>query len=81
MSKGERIPHSVIAVAREDARFKAIEMRRLDHRMEVLWTKSLPVENQTWSGFAAECGLAPDADRRDRASKKHAATVNEKTAT
>ncbi len=75
MSKGERIPHSVIAVAREDARFKAIEMRRLDHRMEVLWTKSLPVENQTWSGFATECGLASSADRRDKTSRKHAPTV------
>lgn len=75
MSKGEKIPHSVIAVAREDARFKAIEVRRLDHHVEVLWTRSLPVENQTWSGFAAECGLASDADRRDRASKKHAPTV------
>ncbi|MEN6577386.1 MAG: hypothetical protein ABFD90_13670 [Phycisphaerales bacterium] len=75
MSKGEKIPHSVIAAAREDARFKAIEVRRLDHHVEVVWTRSLPVENRTWSGFAAECGLASNADRRDRTSKKHSPAV------
>lgn len=75
MSKGERIPHSVIAAAREDARFKAIEVRRLDHHVEILWTKSLPVESQTWSGFAAECGVTSNADRRDKTPRKHAPTV------
>ncbi len=75
MSKGERIPHSVIAAAKEDARFKAVEVRKQDGRVEVVWTKSLPVENQTWSGFAAECGLAANTDRHDKATKKHSPAV------
>jgi len=75
MSKGEKIPHSVIAAAREDARFKAIEVRRLDHHVEVMWTKSLPVENRTWSGFAAECGLGGNPGGRDKTSKRHSPAV------
>ncbi|HNS20835.1 MAG TPA: hypothetical protein PKH24_10070 [Sedimentisphaerales bacterium] len=75
MSKGERIPHSVVAAAREDGQFRAVEVRRLDGRVEVVWTRSVPAENQTWSGFAAECGLASHGDRRDRTTKRHAPTV------
>ncbi len=75
MSKGERTPHSVIAATKEDARFRAIEVRRLDGHVEVVWTRSAPAENQTWSGFAAECGLTSDADRRNRVSKRHSPTV------
>ena len=30
MSKGEKMPHAVIAAAKEDARFKAVEVRRQD---------------------------------------------------
>ena len=70
MSKGEKIPHSVIAAAKEDARFKAVEVRRQDGRIEVVWTKSLPVANQTWSGFAAECGLASNTDRHDKTAEE-----------
>ena len=75
MSKGEKIPHSVIAAAREDAQFKAIEVRRHDSRVEVVWTRSLPVEKQTWGGFAAECGLSSGAGRQDRASRRHSPSV------
>jgi hypothetical protein len=75
MSKGEKTPHSVIAVAKEDARFKAVEVRRQDSQVEVLWTKSLPAEKQTWSGFAVECGVASNADSRDKTAKRHSPAV------
>jgi len=75
MSKGEKILHSVIAAAKEDARFKAIEVRRQDSQIEVLWAKSLLVENQTWSGLAVECGVASNTERHDRTLKRHSAVV------
>jgi hypothetical protein len=75
MSKGERTPHSVIAVAKEDARFKAVEVRRQDRQVEVLWSKSVPAEKQTWSGFAVECGVASNADGRDKTAKRHSPAV------
>ena len=39
MSKGERLPHAVIAAAKDDARFKAVEVRKQDNVIEVLWTQ------------------------------------------
>lgn len=75
MSKGEKLPNAVIAAARDDMRFKAVEVRRQDSGIEVLWTRSSPAENQSWSGFAAECGLAPSTDRQARAPKKHSPAV------
>ncbi len=76
MSKGEKIPHSVVAVAREDARFKAVEVHRHDRQVEILWTRSLPADRQaTWSGFASACGLAPDANHHDKVSKRHSPAV------
>jgi hypothetical protein len=75
MSKGEKTPHSVIAVAKEDAKFKGVEVRRQDGKIEVLWTKSLPAEKQTWSGFAVECGVASNADGRDKTTKRHSPAV------
>jgi hypothetical protein len=75
MSKGEKLPHVVIAAAREDKRFKAVEVRRQEGRFEVLWTRSLPSESQSWSGLAAECGLAPGTDRQAKALRKHTPAV------
>jgi len=76
MSKGEKIPHVVVAVAREDARFKAVELHRHDRQVEILWTRSLPADGQTWSGFAGECGLAPDGTSHDsKMARKHAPAV------
>lgn len=75
MSKGERIPHSIIAVAKEDGQFKAIEVRRQDGRVEVVWTRSLPAEKQTWGGFAVECGVVSNPDHHDRTAKKSSPAV------
>jgi hypothetical protein len=75
MSKGAKTVPSVIAVAKDDARFKAVEVCQRDGQVEVLWSRSLPAAERTWSDFAAECGFASGAGGPDRTSKKHAAAV------
>lgn len=62
MSKEAKISHSIIAVARDDARFKAVELRRRDGAVEVVWTRSQPAEGRTWADFAAECGFTAGAE-------------------
>jgi len=74
MSKGERMPHVVVAAAKDDARFKAVEVRKQDNTIEVLWTKSLPAD-QTWTAFAATCGLTAGRDGRDKVQRRHTASV------
>jgi len=75
MSKGARTSQSIIAVAKDDARFKAVEVREHDGVVELVWAKSLPAEERTWDDFAAECGLVVSADGRDKARRKHAPCV------
>jgi len=75
MSKGEKMPHVVIAAAKDDGQFRAVEVRKQEDTLEVLWTKSLPAGDQTWSAFAAACGVAAGPDGRDRALKRHASSV------
>jgi len=50
---------SAIAIAQEENKFKAVELRKRDADFEVVWTKSSNTGDGSWSGFAAECGLAP----------------------
>ncbi len=75
MSKGERVPHVVIAAAKDDACFKAVEVRKQDNVIEVLWAKSLPADSQTWTAFAATCGIPAPRDGHDRAARRHTASV------
>ncbi len=74
MSKGEKIPHVVIAAAKDDARFKAVEVRKQDGGFEVLWAKSLPAD-QTWTAFAAACGFPTGRDAHDKTPRRHVASV------
>jgi Tfp pilus assembly PilM family ATPase len=75
MSKGEKTPHVVIAAAKDDGQFKAVEVRRQEDTLEVLWTKSLPAGDQTWTAFAAACGVTAGPDGHDRVLKRHASSV------
>jgi Tfp pilus assembly PilM family ATPase len=75
MSKGEKTPHVVIAAAKDDGRFKAVEVRKHEDALEVLWTKSLPAGEQTWTAFAAACGVAAAPGGHERAQKRHAPAV------
>jgi len=75
MSKGEKTPHVVIAAAKDDGQFKAVEVRKQEATLEVLWTKSLPAGDQTWTAFAAACGITAGADGHEKALKKHVSSV------
>ncbi|MCL5278751.1 MAG: hypothetical protein M1376_02450, partial [Planctomycetes bacterium] len=75
MSKGEKTPHVVIAAAKDDGRFKAVEVRKHDDALEVVWTKSLPAGDQTWTAFAAACGVTAGSDGHDRTLKRHTPSV------
>jgi hypothetical protein len=88
MSKGEKGPHLVIAAAKEDARFKAVQVRRHDHAVEIQWAKSLPAGSGTavdhrqdadatgtWTALAAACGLTAGREGHDRMPRRHAACV------
>jgi hypothetical protein len=75
MGKGDKMPHVVIAATKEEARFQAVEVRKHDNTFEVLWTRSLPAAEGTWTGFAAACGVATGRDGHDRLSRRHAAAV------
>ncbi len=75
MSKGEKTPHVVIAAAKDDGQFKAVEVRKQEDGLEVLWTKSLPAGDQTWTTFAAACGVTAGPDGHDRVLRRHVSSV------
>lgn len=51
-------PRSVIAIAQEESKLKAIELREQKGGLRVLWTKSSEDTDTDWRVFAAECGLS-----------------------
>ncbi|MFZ2149117.1 MAG: hypothetical protein WAV28_18050 [Sedimentisphaerales bacterium] len=53
-----RTQQSVIAIAQEETKLKAVELREKDGTLEVLWTKSSKDAYTDWRAFAAECGLS-----------------------
>ena len=75
MTKGDKAPHAVIAAAKDDARFKAVEVRKQDGVVEVLWAKSLAATGQTWTAFAALCGIPDARDGHDKAARRQPASV------
>lgn len=60
------IQRSVIAIAKQDDKLKAVKIRKKMGGFEVLWTKSSKDADADWRLFAAECdlsvGLAAQAD-------------------
>ncbi len=69
------IGHSAIAIAQEENKFKAVELRKRDAEFEVVWTKSSNTGNGNWSGFAAECGLPPVTAKHTRFSHDRVGVV------
>jgi hypothetical protein len=59
-----KTPLSAIAIAQEEGRFKAVELRKKGGAFEVVWAKSSKGTDTNWRLFAAECGLSvePTAD-------------------
>ncbi|MBN1506736.1 MAG: hypothetical protein JW955_07815 [Sedimentisphaerales bacterium] len=75
MNKNPKTTRSIIAAAKDDTQFKAVELRVHDDEVEILWAKSVSNDERTWSHFAVECGLAQAADARGRFPHKDATTV------
>lgn len=75
MSKSVKAPDTVVAATKDDRQFKAVEVRRQNGALEVLWAKTLSSESQTWSGFAAECGFVSETDTRKKLSRPCVASV------
>jgi len=72
---GEGLAHtkagqSVISITKDGNRLKAVELRRHDVSLEVLWTKSSEADGD-WSAFAVECGLATEAAKPTRTGRKN----------
>ncbi len=61
MSKGTKTPHALIAVTRDEADFRAVEVRRHDQAVEIAWTRSDAAGGRSWSDFASQCGFSVDA--------------------
>jgi len=57
---------SAVAIAQEENKFKAVELRKRDGVFDVLWTKSRKASDADWSSFAAECGLATVTTKRTK---------------
>ena len=49
---------SVIAIAKIDNEFRAVELRERNGTFEVIWTKSSGDGDTNWHAFAAECGIS-----------------------
>jgi hypothetical protein len=55
-----KVLHSVIAIAQEDGKLKAIELREQNGTINILWTRSSEDGTGDWRAFAAKCGLSVD---------------------
>lgn len=49
---------SVVAIVKEDGKFKGVELRKRNGSTEILWTKTAQSADTDWQSFAAECGLS-----------------------
>jgi len=63
---GQALSGSVIAIAREDGKLRAVEIRKRDGGFEVLWAKSGEADNSDLGLFAAECGLSAGSSGQAR---------------
>lgn len=80
MSRSAKAPHSVIAVMRDETQYRAVQVQRLDGIVRVLWNRSGAIETQTWSEFAAECGLTTPAGQAHAVHREAAVVGLDSTA-
>jgi len=52
------IRQSIVAIVKDDNKFKGIELQKQDGSLEILWTKSYENTDTGWSEFVAACGLS-----------------------
>ena len=66
---------SVVAIAQEESKLKAIELREQKGGLRVLWTKSSEDTDTDWRVFAAECGLSVEPTAHTGADDNKAIVV------
>ncbi len=66
---------SVVAIAQEESKLKAIELREQKEALRVLWTKSSEDTDTDWRVFAAECGLSVEPTAHTGADDNKAIVV------
>ncbi len=66
--------HSVIAMAQEEGKLKAIELKLQNDTINVLWTKSSEDGTADWRAFAVKCGV-PTEPMAQRSADGHRAVV------
>ncbi len=70
-----RTQRSVVAIAQEESKLKAIELREQKGALRVLWTKSSEDTDTDWRVFAAECGLSVEPTVHTGADSNRAVVV------
>ncbi len=70
-----RTQRSVVAIAQEESKLKAIELREQKGGLRVLWTKSSEDTDTDWRVFAAECGLSVEPTAHTDADSNRAVVV------
>ena len=53
-----QVQQSVIAIAKTDDEFRAVELQEQNGTTKILWTKSSTADDKNWQAFAAECGIS-----------------------
>ncbi len=56
---------SVVAIAKEDNKLKAVEIRKHGMSLEVVWARSTDDADTDWRQFATRCGLTPEPTDRE----------------
>ena len=70
-----RTQRSVVAIAHDESKLKAIELREQKGALRVLWTKSSEDTDTDWRVFAAECGLSVEPRAHTGADSNRAVVV------
>lgn len=66
---------SVIAIAKTDDEFRAVELRLQNGGLEVIWTKNKAADQTNWKDFAAECGLSVEPTEQTQPENESDKTV------
>jgi hypothetical protein len=80
MNRSAKAPHSVIAIMRDETEYRAVQVQRQDGIVRVLWSRSEAAETQTWSEFAAACGLTTPAGQTHKIHREPAVAGLDSTA-
>ena len=66
---------SVIAIAQEDDKLKAVQITKQGGSFKVLWAKSSKDSDTDWGLFAGECGLSAGLTKQDKTDRDNTVVV------